>query len=80
MIISVEGVLKSYADIAIGRLKYLYPTVHFSLIPDGIEATGDPGVSSEKLSREIHYALYREKIYAETLSMRCSLIEELTRR
>lgn len=80
MIVRVEGALKSYADLAIGRLKYLYPAVQFSLAPDGIEATGDAGVPSEKLSREIHYALYREKIYAETLSMRRSLIEELTRR
>jgi hypothetical protein len=32
----------------------------------------------EGIAREVHYALYREKIYAETLPLRRSLIEAVT--
>jgi len=80
MIVVVEEPFKPYAEAAITRLHYLYPAVSFDLVAEGIEIGGDPGIAAESLSREIHYALYREKIYGETMSMRRSLIEAVTRR
>lgn len=80
MIVSVEDTFKPYADAALTRLRYLYPGVTFTLARSGIEAEGDPAALTEALCRDIHYALYREKIYAQTLPMRRALIETVTRR
>ncbi len=80
MIVEVAERFRPYTDAALARLQYLYPKINFVLIADGIEVSGNIDIPSETLSREIHYALYREKIYAETLPMRRALIEAVTHR
>jgi hypothetical protein len=80
MIIHTADPLRLYAESALARLRYLYPALTFSVAPEGIEVKGEMDTAPEELQRAIHHALYREKIYAETLPMRRALMEAVTRR
>jgi len=80
MLIPVEESFRPYADAALTRLRYLYPAVTFTLDENGIKVEGDPAALTDALAREANYALYRDKIYAETLPMRRALIETVTER
>ena len=72
--------LQPYAEAAVTRLSYLYPSIGFVLYDDCIEVSGTGDVSTETIAKEINYALYREKVFAETLSMRRDLISGVMRR
>ena len=80
MVVHVAEPFRPFAEEALVRLRYLYPAATFTLTPIGIEIGGDSGIPPDALSREVNYALYREKIYADTLTMRRDLIEAVTRR
>ena len=80
MIVPVADPFQPYAEAAVARLNYLYPAAKVTLTAEGIEASDHAGISLEVIWRDIHHALYREKIYAETLAMRRSLLEAVTRR
>lgn len=76
----IPALLQPYSELAIARLGYLYPAARFALCDDYIEVTGEFDVTEETIAKEINYALYRERIFAETLSMRQDLISAVTRR
>ncbi|MCI5073977.1 hypothetical protein [Oricola sp.] len=76
----IPALLKKYAELAIARLGYLYPAARFTLCDNCIEVSGEFDVAEETIAKEINYALYRERIFAETLSMRQDLISAVTRR
>ncbi len=78
MVVKIEPPFSNYANAAVARLRYLFPTIAFEVEGDGIRADGPCEIDEAALQREIHYALYREKIYAETLSLRRSFIEAVT--
>lgn len=80
MMIPVEVPFRPHIASAVTRLRYLFPALRFEVAADGISVTGEVGARSDALAREIQYALYREKIYAETLPMRQALVETVTRR
>jgi hypothetical protein len=80
MIVPVEGPFRPHIATAVTRLRYLFPALRFEASVDWIIVTGKVGVDANALAREIQYALYREKIYSETLPMRHALIEAVTRR
>ena len=80
MIVLVDTPFRPYIQTAIQRLLYLYPAIRFEATPGGISVGDDSGIASDSLVRDIRYTLYREKIYAETLPMRCALVEVVTRR
>ena len=82
MIVPVPKAFWPYVDPALERLRYLYPKAVFTVEKAGecIRAESTESMDEETLRREIHYAVYREKIYAETLSLRRSLVEAVTRR
>jgi hypothetical protein len=81
MLVQVPEPLRLYIEAALTRLKYLYPSVRFSITSEGIQAEADDSdITAQAPTREIHYAVYREKIYIETLTMRRSLIEAVTKR
>ena len=79
MILPVAEVFEPYVASALVRLGYLYPDARFVPVANGIEITTD-GADHDVLAREVQYALYREKIYAETLPLRQSLIDAVTHR
>jgi hypothetical protein len=74
LIIPVSEVLRPYADLATVRLGYLYPKISFSCQVETILVSSKTEIDEIKIRRDVLYALYREKIYAETLSMRQALV------
>lgn len=72
--IPVSEVLRPYAELAVTRLGYLYPKMIFSYRELNVVVSSDADIDETKIRRDVLYALYREKIYSETLSMRQSLI------
>ena len=63
--------------LAIVRLRYLYPAMDFKIVSDGLFISG-PSCTRE-IQRDVLHAVYREKVYQDTLPMRRSLMEKLMR-
>ncbi len=63
---------------AIHRLRYLYPKVDFQWTADSSELVAvspeGPADQVQLLQREINYALYREKIFVDTLAIRQKIV------
>jgi hypothetical protein len=78
--VTVASALKPHVSAALLRLGYVYSNVTFTFSGEHIDAASETPFDLEHLRREISYSLYREKIYAETLDMRRSLIGAVTRR
>jgi hypothetical protein len=74
LIIPVSEVLQQHAEHAVVRLGYLYPKISFSCQVHTILVSSETEIDEIKIRRDVLYALYREKIYAETLSMRQALV------
>jgi hypothetical protein len=74
LIITISEVLRPYAELATVRLGYLYPKMSFSCQVHTILISSETEIDEITTRRDILYALYREKIYAETLSMRQALV------
>ncbi|WP_271898482.1 hypothetical protein [Candidatus Phyllobacterium onerii] len=68
-----------YLDAAIVRLRMHYPALVFSGNDRGIIVTGDTDIDPEILRSAVLHIVYREKIYAETLTMRQSLLTAVMR-
>jgi hypothetical protein len=80
MKVPVPPILQMYVQPTLVRLAYLYPKACFSVSVDQIDIVAPDEVPTEQIVRDVRYTLYREKVYAETLSMRRDLIEAVTRR
>lgn len=61
------------------RLRVHYPSLDFSINDDGIVLSGITDIDPEMLRSAVLHLVYREKIYAETLSMRQSLLAAVMR-
>lgn len=64
---------------ALTRLGYLHPTWHLQISDITLVVTAPTVDSPEAVLREIRYTLYREKILAETMSMRRELLRMVAR-
>lgn len=80
MFVPVGSALLSHVEPALTRLRYIHPSIAFAATPSGIEVSAETAFDAEVLTKDVNYALYRERIYAETLPLRRSLIEAVTRR
>ena len=76
--IAVPANLSGFLDTALARLGYLHPMLVFERRRDEIIIIGAPSQQEAELRRDVLYALYREKIYAETLPMRQALLGAVT--
>ena len=65
-----------YLDLAVTRLSYLYQKLNFERKVNSIIVTG-PIDDEENIKKEINFAVYREKIYAENLEIRKKIFEEI---
>jgi hypothetical protein len=65
-----------YLDLAVTRLSYLYQKLNFERKVNSILAKG-PIDDEENIKKEINFAVYREKIYAENLEIRKKIFEEI---
>ncbi|RVK59280.1 hypothetical protein CN155_08230 [Sinorhizobium meliloti] len=72
---AVGPAFQAHISDAINRFSYLHPSIEIEIGPEVIslfaESTDDVG----DLARDLQFALYRQKIYAETLALRKTLIE-----
>jgi len=77
--VDIDPALMGYASAALVRLGYLYPDAVFQAGEAAVIVTGcitDISV----MRREVLHATYRERIYAETLPLRRSLLDGLLAR
>lgn len=75
--IPVSEQFHAYCDQAMLRLGYLYPDLDFSFSGSAICVSGGETQSISNLSREVKFALYREKIYQESLPLRERMYQAL---
>lgn len=74
----VPATLLAYSEAVLARLGYLHPAWKLCMTERGI-ATPQPLAAAETdMRREILYAFYREKVFAETLPMRQALLDAVT--
>ena len=78
MNVPIAPVMLPYIEPVLARLRYLHPNVQFELAGKAIEIACPPDTPTAEIQRDVQYALYREKIYAETLPLRRALIEAVT--
>lgn len=71
--------LRAFRGAAVARLNYIRPDWRMALSDDGIDVETSAEESAETVRREVNYAVYREKIYQETLPLRQALVEAVMR-
>ncbi|MEY9162662.1 hypothetical protein ABIE78_000781 [Sinorhizobium fredii] len=72
--VAVGPAFRAHISDAIHRFSYLHPSVEIEVGPEVISLFADSRHVGD-LVRDLHFALYRQKIYAETLPLRKALIE-----
>jgi len=75
----VPSSLTDFIDAALVRLRLQFGNVEFHRTTAAITADADDPIEVEKLRSAVLHALYREKIYAETLPLRHALLERVLR-
>ncbi len=75
--IAIDEHLRPWLSDATLRFRYLYPQIELHVDGDTVnfrgQGAGDPSITGEFL-----FCIYRQKIFAETLSLRKMLIEGVT--
>lgn len=71
--------LRQFSVLAVSRLGYLHPNWRLRIDASTIAVEAPADESVETVAREIRYALYREKIMAETMDMRRDLLRMVSR-
>jgi hypothetical protein len=69
---------RSFVDGALLRLQAQYPSLRFLATATGIEVASFPAGEFDDLRKNILHAVYRERIYVETLPLRKALIGAVT--
>ena len=72
--VTIAPELRAYVNDAISRFAYLHPSVEIDVGAEVILMT-DANLDLTELVRDFHFTLCRQKIYAETLPLRRTLIE-----
>jgi hypothetical protein len=69
-----------FVDSALLRIRALYGGHRFNRTAGGIRVCSLAGSIDPAVEQAVLHAVYREKIYADTLEMRRALVAALTRR
>lgn len=77
-VVDVPPLFEKYADSAMLRLQALYPACRFSRGDGRISIRKSSELAEDQLRKDVLHAVYREKIYAETLVMRQALVTAVT--
>ncbi|MDW9542662.1 hypothetical protein GOA55_10525 [Sinorhizobium meliloti] len=72
---AVGPAFRAHISDAINRFSYLHPSIEVEVGPEVISLFADSRHDVGELVRDLQFALYRQKIYAETLPLRKTLIE-----
>lgn len=75
--IPVSPLFVPHVEAAVARLSYLFPKWAISTSAPSVIHVDAPSTETAIASREIKYALYREKVYADTLPMRSRMYQRL---
>ncbi len=78
MNILVSEHLSRAAPAALARLAYHYPELHFAVKGETIEVSGED-FDETVMRREVSYALYRQHIFDQSLTLRTALLTTLSR-
>lgn len=73
--VTVGPEFRVYINDAMSRFSYLHPSVEIELGAEAVTLVFDANVDLVDLVRDFQFALYRQKIFAETLPLRKTLIE-----
>jgi hypothetical protein len=73
-VMAIPSQFAEYIDVALLRLQGLNPRCRFARIESSVAVQLPADLSEEQIRGLIAHTVYREKIYAETLSMRTSLV------
>lgn len=73
-VVDVSPQFEKHVDSAMLRLQALYPACQFAWRDGGISIRGSSDLTEERFRKDVLHAVYREKIYAETLIMRQALV------
>lgn len=79
-VVDVSPQFEKHANSAMLRLQALYPACQFTWRDGGISIRGSIDLTEERFRKDVLHAVYREKIYAETLTMRQALVAAVTSR
>lgn len=79
MIVELPPTFGSYVDAAIVRLSAQIPEFSFASVSGGISVEPSPESLPSYLRAAIMHAVYRERIYSETLAMREALLSAVMR-
>lgn len=79
-LIPIPMELHPYLSAAAVRVGYLHPNFTIELSPEGFRVSGPQAVRQLGLKRDLLHAVYREKIYHETLALRQGLLDLLKSR
>ena len=80
VLVEIPNGMSDYADTAILRLGYLSPEWVIRRQGDLIEVSSDSELDPKRVRIDLLHAIYRQKIFAETVSLRAELINMLTRK
>lgn len=78
LVVPIAPQFSAYADAAMLRIQMLYPGCQLAIADGAIVARLSADHSEDHLRKAILHAVYREKIYTETLSMRRALVSAVT--
>lgn len=76
--IDIPQSFRRFVEGALLRVQIQYPALRFQVAPNGIEVAALPADHLDDLRKNVLHAVYREKIYAETLPLRQALIDAVT--
>ncbi|WP_133304820.1 hypothetical protein [Mesorhizobium sp. DCY119] len=78
--VEIPQQFESYVAAALLRVQVLFPALKFQQCDNGVTIHGIAVAEEGNVRKALLYAVYREKIYAETLSMRQDLVSTVTAR
>ena len=79
MIVEIPDALARFVESALVRLRAQHTGIEFEICPQGIRITPSEQATSGRLYSSVLHAVYREKIYTETLPMRVALMQAILR-
>jgi len=78
VVVELPPQFTEYIDAALLRLQGLFPRCRFARVANSVAVQLAGGLSEDQIRVAVTHAVYREKIYAETLAMRHSLVSAVT--
>ena len=76
--IPVAAIFRPMVELALARLGYLNPLLSITYDGHSILVSSASAFDERQVRKDVLYALYRQKIYAETLSMRKALVNAVS--